>query len=73
MFISPIGSINRLLLNGPALIASKPIELWDDGAVRFTDSAGNRKTIHESPTLNALLAQLIQGGAGVPASKRFHR
>lgn len=58
---------------GAGLIASKTVELWDDGGVRFTDAAGNKHVINDNPELNRLLSQLVQGASGVSTTKRFHK
>lgn len=57
---------------GTGLIASKAIELWDDGSLFFTNAAGVRKQLRDNPEFNTLLAQLVQGGSGVSSTKKFH-
>lgn len=58
---------------GAGLIASKAIELWDDGSIHFTASNGRLMVINDDPEFNRLFAELVQGGAGVTTAKRFHK
>lgn len=58
---------------GAGLIASKAIELWDDGSIKFTDAAGNKHVINDNPEFNRLISLIVAGGSGVPTTKRFHK
>ncbi|WFP49958.1 hypothetical protein PL263_17885 [Methylomonas sp. EFPC3] len=61
--------------NGTGLIAAKTITIYDDGAIGFTNAAGQPKKMADNPEFNALLVQLIQG-ANAPGNlnaKKFHQ
>jgi hypothetical protein len=58
---------------GAGLLGQKAVELWDDGTILFTDAASNRRKIHDSFELNALLDEIAKGASGVSTVKRFHK
>lgn len=54
------------------IIATKAVEFYSDGSLKFTNSAGQPVTLNPSPQLNELLKIIFTGTGGVAAGKKFH-
>lgn len=61
----------RGLTSGAATIATKAVEFHDDGSLRFTDVAGNRRILQSNADLNALLVLIFTGTGGFPAGTKL--
>lgn len=54
------------------IIATKAVEMWDDGSLRYTSANGRKVVLQLDNDLSDLLKQLLVGTGGVAAGKRFH-
>ena len=56
----------RGLTSASATLGTQDVELWDDGTIRFKDTAGNAFTITASGPEAILFRAIFGAGAGKP-------
>lgn len=56
---------------GAGLLGSRAITYWDDGAITFTNAAGQTKKINNTPDVNALLQMILVGTNGLSTVKSW--